>query len=249
VSAYLTAVLADNPIHYWRCADPGGALAHDIGSVPRHQAMTNPETNPLGYSGPISDGGSLFGTGNSGRSNTGVAVPSYGTAYTFECWFWLFRDDTSPGNIMSNQSVSALGWNSATGWTWNGGGGVASSLTNYTLRAWHHLVGSVDGTSAILYVDGTQRATAAGHSASPSDLVYFQENSSGTGVGQGGIAEAAIYNAKLSSTRVGVHFAAGDQVFQDPVYQLAGGVPGGLSAAAPYLGLLQQILQSVRHAV
>src|SRR5215468_592343 len=61
--SYVSTVIADAPLHFWRAADGGGQLAHDLGSRPW---TIHCGSLLLGYTGVNSDGGAMFCAGNNG---------------------------------------------------------------------------------------------------------------------------------------------------------------------------------------
>jgi len=82
-----------------------------------------------------------------------------------------------------------------------------------TLNAWHHIVGTFDGTNARLYVNGVAVASAALPSG-------YQPNTRGSvEIGQaepgsnyyfpGQIQDAAVYTTVLSPTQVQRHYSVG----------------------------------------
>ncbi len=81
------------------------------------------------------------------------------------------------------------------------------------LNAWHHVVGTFDGTAATLYVDGVAAGSAAVTGAyqpqtgnvleiaqgEPGDNLYFP----------GQLEEAAVYGTALSPAQVQRHYSVG----------------------------------------
>lgn len=245
MSAYLTAVLADNPKHYWRCADPGGVLAHDIGSSPKHLLQSG-STAPLGYSGPVSDGGAFVESANAGIANSDaelVTIP-----YSFEIWFWLAYAQTctfAQCNGPAGFTVFQAAMSAAGTLTVFGSAGIAGTFLLVTPRAWHHLVHTVTGAASNTYLDGVRSGPTAGAGVGSSPTFFFGSNNAGGAALGGAMSEIAMYLTALSAGRVAAHLAAADQVAQAPVFSGAGGFTG-VAVSPPYNSLLQQILNSVR---
>jgi len=96
----------------------------------------------------------------------------------------------------------------------NSGSAMLSANSDPAIRnTWHHLVGTFDGTTATLYVNGVAAGSGALTSAyqpqiggmleiaqsEPGDNLYFP----------GQLQEAALYGTALSSTQVQHHYRVG----------------------------------------
>jgi len=98
-------------------------------------------------------------------------------------------------------------------WVNSGAAMITISSNPATLNAWQHLVGTFDGTTATLYVNGVAAGSAAVTSSyqpqtgtvleiaqgEPGDNFYFA----------GQLEEAALYGAALSPTQVQRHYSIG----------------------------------------
>jgi hypothetical protein len=255
--SYLSEVLADSPLHYWRLADPAGAAVNDIGSglpsllIPEiGGAGAHSYGNQLGYSGPVSDGGSALLTGCAYRGPSF----SFSTPCSFECWVWMVVAGSrylvfGAGNgtnehgisIETDQKAEIYGLTPSA----NPAGGSVGE------NGWHHLVATTDETTGIIYIDGASVATHSADHRTTSNARFKiggDPNSTNAGGLIGAIAECAFYTAALTATRVGVHFAAADLVLQPPVAGNSGGLGGTSSVArnALYTDALDAILASVR---
>ena len=75
----------------------------------------------------------------------------------------------------------------------------------------YHVVGTYDGTTQRLYVNGTQVASAAltGAITANTTSVYIGSWNGTSEFFQGTIDEVAIYGAALTATQVGNHRTAG----------------------------------------
>jgi len=86
-----------------------------------------------------------------------------------------------------------------------------------TVGQWYHVVGTFDGTSLKVYVNGTLGGTGAiagtarGNTNSAIPLTFGSRalGASGAFSYQGSIDEGAIYNTALSAAQVAAHYAAG----------------------------------------
>lgn len=250
---YLSTVLADTPQHFWRMADPGGSLLHDIGGgtlFPLYNAA--PGATP--FTGPSSDGGSAtFNALSHGGALCRNSLSLATSPWSFE--IWCFPIDLGAANarvIQFNNGAASVGIDYLTSkkfqFFFSGFGGSPSVTTTntYNPALWHHLVATYDHVTMRLYVDGAADGTNA-QVVDPSDPydIYLSQTQAGvTFVMQ--LAELAIYTSVLSSTRVSAHFSAADQVAQRPVFHGAG--VGSIYPAVPGSPTvdLTTILNSVR---
>ncbi|MDD5306243.1 MAG: LamG domain-containing protein [Deltaproteobacteria bacterium] len=92
-------------------------------------------------------------------------------------------------------------------WDWNG---ISTTGVTWTMGTWYHLVGTFDGTTARVYVDGTLNNSAAAtktlHSATASFLIGAGLPWTGyppkEGFFNGAIDDVRIYDRALSDTEV-----------------------------------------------
>jgi len=247
VSAYSSAVLADAPVHYWRMADPGGGIAHDIGSSPHHlHGLGSAISQPLGYSGPISDGGAMDLCLDGQYANTGNPVTIVADPLTVELWYWNWQGLASTRDLIQIQSANQIAlFHSATQWSWLYNGVTLSTNNGFTEQAWHHIVASHGGGNSRLYIDSNPFGpSAVALQANVSAIMELSANAAlGPNWGGGYFAEVAIYNVALSQARVSAHFVAADQVGQAPI-NLASGGGGG----APFTSAIGDILAAVRRS-
>jgi hypothetical protein len=249
--SYLSTVLADAPLHFWRCADGGGQIAHDIGSSRVHLITTFAPL--LGYSGPNSDGGScLLPTGadlNSAGGNLAAVV----SPFSAELWFWQFALQPTQRYLLAwdgstpNAAQIFINTNGAIQPQVSGTFPAASSVP--TIQAWHHAVLTYDGATIRSYLDAIAQPTVAkaGPITVTRPIGIGAEPSAALQGFEGFISEVALYAFMLTGGQINAHFAAANTPTQTPVYVAvagsgaAGGVTGGV---AP--GGLQAILDSVR---
>jgi hypothetical protein len=247
--SYLAEVVADNPVHYWRCADPGGGLGHDIGSVPVH--IHSVGTPTFGYSGPNSDGGSLDCCLDGQFANTGEAIAHAGGQMSLEAIVWVWQALASARFFVAFVNGGAFFSLQRSGTQWqalyNNIG--ANSAANYTGKAWHHLAMTFDLANVRLYVDGSQRAiTAAAPSAPFNAIVEVCSSPTQTLFGNSFVSELAEYTVALSAARVLAHFNAIDQVGQAPVYTQAGSFSPSTGSGAPLSSVLPYVSRTYQNA-
>jgi hypothetical protein len=135
---------------------------------------------------------------------------------TWECWFW----DDSPGGFVSNTAlISNYGASATTPYTSlhvydngnvffgqrnsSGTESLATYSANVCNGIWHHIVGVVDSTNTLIYVDGVLRASQAkvtGTTTSGQNIVI-----AGNHLGRYQscrIASAKIYSRALTAAEV-----------------------------------------------
>jgi hypothetical protein len=246
---YLSTVLADAPVHYWRFADPGGFLAHDIGSAPVH--LTGGFNSPMGWSGIAADGGSGFCAGSSGFETLDVVTQA--RPFTVEGWFWWPYKNPALESLWYWDGVAAnqmFLYRDANHLLNMGGTGVTAigPVGDPASQSWHHIVGVFAAAATNLWLDGVNIAGNATAVASPVARKLGLGMQPGDGqVTVAFITEAAVYGVALSNARIAAHFAA-QEVTQAPVF-FPGGNPSNLgygSAPPVPVGGWQDILSSVR---
>src|SRR5690348_3892373 len=84
MSAYLSAVLADNPFHYWRHGESGGQVAIDVAGFPLYLSGHGGH----GYTGPVSDGGAMWCDGSVNKGSVSGQTLHLIAPVTVELWFW-----------------------------------------------------------------------------------------------------------------------------------------------------------------
>jgi hypothetical protein len=219
-SVYRAAVLADTPLAYWRLDETSGTVAHD--ATGHGHDGTYVGTFTLGQTGALAgDADTAVGLdGVSGHVDVGLAFDfSPSLPFTFEAWVKLTTIDTTYRHVVTNmqygvggmpftgtyivyvQSADKLGlerWSSGTTEL------AVESPTFTATNVWAYVVGTFDGTTGTLYVNGIAQAAAsslAGTTASGVDVVWGD-------LLAGTLDEAAVYDHALPQARVTAHYAA-----------------------------------------
>lgn len=203
---YLSEVLADNPLHYWRCADAGGYFMYDIGSSPitlYAASVLETATGIEAGGGSVVGGAKGFGTSLIQRTST--------SPFSIECWCWLFNANSV--NVLTGITRLGVGGtdflllasDSSVGYQINSQTTSLVSNVVPTYNVWNHVVATYDGTTHRLYVNAVQIATFS----SPSGSL----NAQGTFVvanpnNHAALAECAFYASTLSPTRITAHYNA-----------------------------------------
>lgn len=234
-SAYASAVMALNPIAYWRLNEtnqpPPAGIATNSGSLGQ-------VGNGFDFSGVQTFQPGIVGTSYR-FSNPGLSVGLLGShvdipynaalnpagPFTVELWVkpaQLVPDFFCPAASLDtslNAGNSRLGWilYQASGSTWQfrvgNLSGYTATLTGGTVQsnAWHHIAGVYDGTNVSLYVNGARVAgptSAAGFV--PNDAAAFRLGATTipNRTFDGWVDEVAFYTNALSSTVISAHYSA-----------------------------------------
>lgn len=224
---YSAAVLADNPIHYYRLeeSDPLLETAVDSGTLASHpgtftggitlgQSSSNPALGAAarfdGAAGTFIDLG-LFHPGDNATVETWIKLSAAAPAGSFHAavarWDGSYEID-----VATDERANFVVRNQANVF------GLAASSVAVERDRWHHLVGVFDGGTASIYLDGVLGGTIANvggtlQNAGPApDRVLIGATRSGSAASfnfNGLIDEVAIYDYALPAARVQAHYALG----------------------------------------
>jgi hypothetical protein len=251
MSAYSSAVLADAPRHYYRFSDPGGQIARDIGSSPLtlHAGFYLAQ---LGYTGPVSDGGSAFFT------DLGVLwYPhpdlAYAAPLTLECWFYQHFDNGAEMKIVSTENAvtyQGLGIGFAVGRKPEcfGFGTAVVAAAAVPLNTWTHIVARHNGASKDLLVNGVLVGSALQAFANGNGpFVVGAQYPNRTLYIEGMVSEVAVYGSALPTARCLAHYNAADQISAFPVYRPNGTQDAGTGAPTFSSDDIAAIYRAVHH--
>lgn len=245
---YKSTVLADTPFHWWRCNDPGGQILNDFNALTPRSLMVTGFAQQVGYSGPTTDGGSVWIDSNTGAwlldSNTALPQP-----FSYECWVWRHRLSGNVEVLFSHGNQLVI--TAAGKIQFQGVANVfnVTGATTLTEQQWHHVVGTYGPTNGVkLYVDGAQDATAAYAGAiAGANPITLGVSSTSSNAATINAAEVAEYAYELTAAKVLAHFNAAEQPGNIPTFQLMG--RGNLSSGTSDLNTatLDAILAAVQH--
>lgn len=210
--SYRDLILRDAPRAYWRLGETSGTQAVDESSGGFHGTYTGTVTKGL-IGLLIRDANKAIRVANTTDSIANhVALPALGTignAWSLEIWARSHTDSIifSFGlpYLMVASSLVRLSWSDAGAVQRNIDGGSAPA------EAIVHVVGTHDGTTGRLYVDGVLVNSAVFSSASvggSDGRLGVHANTSGT-EGDNDLDEAAVYNYALSAGTIKEHYRAG----------------------------------------
>jgi hypothetical protein len=219
---YSLAVVADNPLLYWRLEEKVGTTARD-GTANKLDGTYAADGVELGQPSLVGDKNPsvrLIAPGSiDGPTDAKLAFP--GTAsFSIECWLSFTAPPTEIETIISRASESkGTGYSM---WLDPQGGGVrayfgryaanvgvtvaSSEATPLSVGTTYHLVGVYDGAKMILYVDGasTEMPTTTALTDGAFRLrVGHSEDTEPKLIAR--IDEVAVYGTALSKARVEAH--------------------------------------------
>jgi concanavalin A-like lectin/glucanase superfamily protein/fibronectin type III domain protein len=234
-TGYAAAVAADNPVSHWRLGETSGSSAAD-------QKGANPGVY---LNAPTLGAASLLGSDTANKAvgfdgaNDEVSVANSPTLnlsspVTLEAWIkpTALPAAGSFASVLTKAESYSLQFN---------GPRLEFTIMQFGVRkrlqapsgaiqtgTGYHVVGTHDGTTQRLYVNGTEVANAplSGGATSSSSGLFIGSWDGGMEFMSGTIDEAAVYGSTLSASRVGAHYTAGSGV-TPPV-----AAPSNLSATA-----------------
>jgi hypothetical protein len=217
---YSAAVTVDSPVSYWRLGETSGTAAADQRGVNSGTYSNSPS---LGQSSLLATDSAdravrFDGTNDSVRIADAASL-DFSSPLTLEAWI-------KPAALPSSGSFrSVLSKAESYSLQFNGPRLEFTIIQNGTRRRLqapsgaivvgqtYHVVGTYDGTTQRLYVNGAQVASAAlsGPASATANALYIGSWNGSSEFFNGTIDEAAVYGATLSAARVSAHHLAGTQ--------------------------------------
>jgi PKD repeat protein len=192
---------------YWRLGELFGNSARDevtggLGTLEGRVLL-----GELGALGPLADTAMSFDGASGGLAAPGPALAESGA---IEGWFrWragtaTVRDHTGPsgGWLLAFDSAGTLRYRV-------GGSGFDTGRPIATVRdgQWHHLVATKSGTSARLYLDGTEIHSGGGAGSTPAaGPWHVMRNGTNANFSEGEADEVALYTRALSAAEIKAHY-------------------------------------------
>jgi hypothetical protein len=217
-TTYSQEVTADTPVSWWRLGEASGTTAADARNA-------NPGTF---VNGPTLGAASLLGSDSANKAvsfdgvNDHVLVPSstslrLGSPLSLEAWIkpTSIPATGSFASVLTKADSYSLQFNgprleftvmqSGARKRLQAAAGAVVAGTKY------HVVGTYDGTTQRLYLNGAQVASVAltGPATANGNSLYIASWNGGSEFAQGTIDEVAIYPTALSAARVLAHYNAG----------------------------------------
>lgn len=223
--SYVSEVLADSPVAYYRLGESSGTTLTDASGNGRNGAYYNAPT--LGVAGAVGDGTAVAfdGVSDSAVVPAGPWVPTHTSSWSFECWvkfsatgYATAASVRAPAlgtyeitvNLTIGRTSGRIG---AETWDWQNAASRVISNVNNNDGAWHHVVVTFDKPTNTLklYIDGSLRdAKTQGLTGVAGDrsLTLAANNVGSAQHFPGSLDEVALYGGVLSADRVAVHHAA-----------------------------------------
>ncbi len=238
--AYAQAVLADTPAGFWRLGETSGTTAADSAGSNTGTYVNAPTLNSASLlSADTANRATRFdGTNDNVRVNNSTAInPSQ--RVSVEAWI---KPEALPASgsfasIVTKRESYALQFNGPrleftimqNGVRRRAQAPVGAVVANQT----YHVVGTYDGTTSRLYVNGAQVATTAltGAIGPASNGLNIASWDGSIEFMRGTVDDVAVYGAALPAARVAAHHAAGTTSTPPPPDPPVA-APSGLSAMA-----------------
>lgn len=221
---YMTTVVADSPLAYWRLGETSGATFADSTSTGYNMTASG-SGHSYNQTGALAadTNGSLQVSGSGFMCRTSGATSLTGT-FTVEAWVYptassgtfgimgsrFSADSSFDMKYMNGQFHGDIGTGSA--WLST----AADTPTNYsTLNTWYHVVYVVTPTGYTIYVNGVSAGNGSWASSTPvlfnstHDLCIGSSASNNFEMFQGKIDEVAIYSTALTAQQVAKHYNSG----------------------------------------
>lgn len=220
VLPYPSAVAANSPLHYWRLGESGSPASDSAGS-----------RSCTGTGSPTFGAASLLSTESntavdfSGSNSLGCGTFSMsGSTGSIEAWVKADSFTSGSSTIVTVAGVEAFqlrisGGNASFVIQTSSGGLKSLTAGSLTVGMNHHLVGSYDGSTMRLYVDGVVVGTTAktGSFTGSGTFSIGRNAAFSNRFLDGRVDEVAVYSSALSPTDVRTHLEAGWGEFAAPV--------------------------------
>lgn len=221
---YVAAVLADSPSAYYRLNETGGTVAADSSGNGKNGTYLGSPT--LSQTDPITDdiNGAVSFDGVDDLVSLPDSAALSGSTVSLELWIKHPTVTSTPNNkwplAQFLDGVTASGTRFELSRSGANIGKIAWLIEQANIlissarvddNAWHHIVGTYDGTTMRLYVDGAQVATLAVTitvTARPIAIGGWPGDDSSDHSWDALVDEVALYSTTLTAARVSAHYDA-----------------------------------------
>lgn len=220
-SAYQEAVLRDAPRAFWRLSEGLGSVAVDIsGKNVSGTYRGGIDFESSGFTDDDLGSVSLNGTGGHIRAGDVFDFP-LNAAFSIELWIYPSGEDFAYRRIVSKEDSSGEGYSlwlqpdEAVTFQRSSGSQIQMARFDSLPPAqWSHVVGTYDGATLRLYVNGVLRdklASRVSLDGRSAPFVVGKGASWESDHYSGRFDEVAVYDRTLTSGRIGAHFNAAQQ--------------------------------------
>lgn len=235
-SLYSSAVLADNPVAYYRFEDAGstnGSTAANSASTGSAidgtytgsglNLLANGYHANLGNAVDVSTGSYVLATNNAALDlTTGATLEAWiNTTFTNTFARVISKERTEAYQLYFNNNTGRIGVeNSLTG-----GGHTLFTPNSILNTSWRHVVATFDSSVGWkIYLDGNEVASDSNTTliGTNSDPLNLFRDANGGDFFTGQADEIAIYNYALSEARIDAHYEAASAVPEPSSFVLAG---------------------------
>ena len=214
--SYSDLVLADGASAYWKLDELSGTNAVDSAGALDGTYVNTPT---LGVQGVLGDGTTAvtFASASAERVDVADNVLLRPVAFSLELWF---RQVTSDADFEILVSKTVASWANGYGMYTQGGSvhwfvnhyNNSDVIAAFTYGRWNHVVGTFDGDTARLYLNGVEVGTPVTgitltHTTEPF-YIASEQALSASYYYNGSEDEVAFYPSVLTATQVAAHFAA-----------------------------------------
>ncbi len=229
LSPYAAQVLQDGAAPYWRLGEASGSTATDWAGVADGTVGTGVTR---GAAGAVTGDPDTAVTLNGTSSGTVVTPAAETGPQAFSVEAWIRTTSTSGGKVVGFGNAATGASSSYDRHLYvDSGGRVTFGVypgSVQTVRsagavndgAWHHLVGTLDGSGARLYVDGVLAGTNTAATSAQGYSGYWRvggdnlngwPNAPASSSFAGSVDEVAVYSRALTAAEVGDHHVRATQ--------------------------------------
>jgi hypothetical protein len=221
-TTYQATVLGDAPIGYWRMNEQTGTMTFDYSGNAHNGTINGGVTLYQTGLTTQSDAHSMLFNGSSGYINLPTTFePTGANPWSVEAWIRTSTLPTSSNGSIAGFGTQANGQMAQLKLHFISTGNVTLMLSTYNgdiqsnaiaINTTYHVVGTYDGTSTRLYVNGSLVAGPTAFSLNVALAfagIGATTTSTPTEYYNGQIAEVAFYNYALSATQISNHYYVG----------------------------------------
>lgn len=242
--AYPATIQSQNPIAYWRFNDGVTAPVYDtaanLGSLgTAADGLYNSATHPVPTGLAASASG---GTASAMSGGQHIRIPfnaDLNPSESFSVEAWLRPNDVLTGTTLTCALSSGHFGSPRAGWLiYQGAAGFNFRMFNQngttasvnisgggplTAGTWYHVVATYDGSTAVVYVNGSEvvRDTPTGYVAPTDGAFAIGMRADNSFVWSGQADEVALYGTALTADQVTAHFNVGSGANAEVTYEKA----------------------------